>query len=41
MDRYMYIRMTLTDLPEHVQQEYNLQSHAKNGYVYLEIQSYI
>ena len=38
MDRYEYLRMKLTDFPKHVQQQYNLQSHAKNGYVYLEIQ---
>ena len=37
MDRYEYIRMKLTDFPEHVQQQYNIQSHSKNGYVYLEI----
>ena len=33
--------MKLTDLPEHVQHQYNLQSHAKNGYVYLKIWRYI
>ena len=37
MDRYEYTGMKLTDSPEHVQQQYNPQSHAKNGYVYLEI----
>ena len=37
IDRYEYMIMKLTDLPEHVQQQYNLQYHAKNGYVYLEI----
>ena len=38
MDRKEYMRMKLTDFSEHVQQQYNLQAHAKNGYVYLEIQ---
>ena len=37
MYRYEYTRMKLTDLPVHVQQEYNIQAHAKNGYIYLEI----
>ena len=32
-----YTRMKLTDLPKHIQQKYNLQALAKNGYVYLEI----
>ena len=35
MDRYEYMIMRLTDFPEHVQQQYNLQYHAKNGYVYI------
>ena len=35
MDRYEYMRMKLTDFPEHVQQTYNLQAHDKNGYIYL------
>ena len=37
MDRYEYMIMKLTDLSENVQQQYNLQAHANNGYVYLEI----
>ena len=37
MDRYGYIGMKLTDFPMHVQQKYNLQAHANNGYVYLKI----
>ena len=41
MDRYEYIRMKLTDFPEHVEQKYNSQAHARNGYVYLEIWRYI
>ena len=41
MGRYEYIRMNLTDFPEHFQQQYNLQAHAKNGYIYLEIRGSI
>ena len=37
MDRYEYMRMKLKYLPKHVQQQYNLRAHAKNGYVYLDI----
>ena len=37
MDRYEYMRMKLTDFPEHVQQQYNLQYHTKNSYVYIKI----
>ena len=29
--------MKLTDFPEHIKQQYNLQSHAMNGCVYLKI----
>ena len=32
------MRMKLTYFPEHVQEQYNIHAHAKNGYVYLEIQ---
>ena len=35
MERYEYVIIKLTDFPEHVQQKYNLQAHAKNGYIYL------
>ena len=31
------MRMKLADLLEHVQQQYNLQEHANNGYVYIKI----
>ena len=41
MDRYDYTRMKLVDLPVHVQHKYNLQAHARNGYVYFEIQGSI
>ena len=37
MDRYEYIIMKLMDFPEHVQQKYNIQAHANNGYIYFEI----
>ena len=38
MDRYEYMRIKLTESPKHIQQKYNIQAHAKNGYVYLEMQ---
>ena len=37
MEIYEYMRMKLIDFPAHVQQQYNLHAHAKNGYVYLKI----
>ena len=30
MERYEYMRTNLTELPEHVKQQYNLQAHANN-----------
>ena len=36
MDRSDYMIMKLTDFLENFQQQYNIQAHAKNGYVYLE-----
>ena len=41
IDRYEHTRMKSTDFPEHVQHQYNLQAHAKNIYIYLEIRRYI
>ena len=37
-ERYEYMIMNSADFPEHVEQQNNLQAHAKNGYIYLEIQ---
>ena len=37
MDRYEYTIMKLTDFNKHVQQQYIIQAHDKNGYFYLEI----
>ena len=37
IERYEYTRMKSTDFPLYVQQQYNPQAHAKNGYVYLGI----
>ena len=37
MDRYEYMRMPLDVFPEHTKKQYELEKHAKNGYVYLEI----
>ena len=41
MDRYEYKIMKLKDFPIHFQQQYNIQSHANNGYVYIKIRSSI
>ena len=41
MHRYEYTRMKLTYFPEQVQQQYNIQSHANNSQVYLEIRGSI
>ena len=40
MDRYEYTRIKLTNFPMHVHLQYNLQAHAKNEYVYLEMRRY-
>jgi hypothetical protein len=37
LDRYEYMKMPLDVFPEHVRQQYDLYSKAKNGFVYLEI----
>ena len=37
MYRYECMLMKLTDFPMNFQQQYNIQAHAKNGYVYIEI----
>jgi hypothetical protein len=37
MDRYEYMRMPLRIIPDHIIEQYNLRSKAKNGFVYMEI----
>eukprot|EP00956_Cyclotella_meneghiniana_P021059 scaffold37874_cov42-Cyclotella_meneghiniana.AAC.3 len=37
LDRYEYKKMPLDLFPEHTIKQYNLNQHAKNGFVYLEI----
>jgi hypothetical protein len=37
LDRYEYMKIPLTIFPEHLIQQYDLNRHAKNGFVYLEI----
>eukprot|EP00804_Cyclotella_cryptica_P007211 CCRYP_009751-RB/>CCRYP_009751-RB protein AED:0.29 eAED:0.25 QI:0/-1/0/1/-1/1/1/0/612 len=37
LDRYEYMRMPLELFPEHIIQQYDLRTKAKNGFVYLEI----
>lgn len=34
MDRYEYMKMPLRIIPEHIIDQYDLRSKAKNGYVY-------
>jgi hypothetical protein len=38
LDRYEYMKMPLTLFPEWIIEQYNLQMHALNGFVYLEMQ---
>ena len=37
LDRYEYMRMKLSDFPEHIIKQYDLRHKAKNGFVYIEI----
>eukprot|EP00804_Cyclotella_cryptica_P014654 CCRYP_012668-RA/>CCRYP_012668-RA protein AED:0.51 eAED:0.40 QI:0/0/0/1/0/0/2/0/482 len=37
LDRYEYIKMPLALFPEHIIQQYDLRTKARNGFVYLEI----
>ena len=37
LDRYEYMKMPLAVFPQHVRDQYDLETHAKNGYVFLEI----
>ena len=37
LDRYEYMRIPLRIIPEHLIQQYDLRSKAKNGFVYIEI----
>jgi hypothetical protein len=37
LDRYEYMKMPLAVFPQHVRDQYDLETHARNGYVYLEI----
>ena len=41
MDRFEYIKMPLTIFPHHTCTQYNLDTHAKKGYVFLEIRKAI
>ena len=37
LERYEYMRMQLTDFPDHIVQQYDLARKAKNGSVYIKI----
>jgi hypothetical protein len=41
LDRYEYMKMPLAVFPQHVRDQYDLETHAKNGYVFLEIRKAI
>ena len=41
LDQYEYTKMPLSISPEHVIEQYDLRSKAKNGFVYLEIRKAI
>jgi hypothetical protein len=41
LDRYEYMKMPLSILPEHKIHQYNMQKYARNGFVYFEIQKAI
>ena len=41
MDRYEYMKMPLSIFPEHIKRQYNMEAHALNGFVYLEIRKAI
>ena len=41
LERFEYMKMPLSILPEHTIQQYNMRNHAKNGFVYFEIRKAI
>ena len=41
MDRYEYMKMPVSIFPEHTKQQYDMEKHAVNGYIYLEIRKAI
>jgi hypothetical protein len=41
MDRYEYMKMPIHTFPPHIIEQYELDKHAKNGFVYLEIRQSI
>ena len=41
MDRHEYMKMPISIFPEHTKTQYNMEEHAKNGFIYLEICSAI
>ncbi len=41
MDRYEYMRLAIELFPAHIIQQYDLQKHVRNGYIYVEIQKAI
>ena len=41
MDRYEYIRITLSMFPDHVMQQYQLKVKEKKGFIYVDIRKAI
>ena len=41
LDQYEYMRFPIDIFPEHTKNQYNLEQHALNGYVYVKIQKAI
>ena len=41
LDQFEYMRMKLTDFPEHIIEQFDLRRQAKNGFVYIEIRQSI
>ena len=37
LDRYEYMKLPLFVFPEHIKRKYNLETKAKNGFVYVKI----
>jgi hypothetical protein len=41
LDRFKYMKISITTLPKHIIKQYNMQGNTKNGYVYVDIRKAI
>ena len=41
LDRYEYMKMPVSIFPEHIKKQYDMETNAKGGFVYLEIRKAI